>query len=397
VVTQHRGDAEPVHWFFDVFSGPKQSALAPELLPLASRPRLSEEPHQGHQLPPAALHPGIGFAISYTATGLRFPMYDFRSGPLRSGYFRDAETGLDYAMNRFHDPGTGRFMTPDPYRRSARASNPGTWNRYAYVSGDPVNRVDPLGTDDNVQCSDGDFSTDCNNGYVSGCILSSSGGCASDPQDSGSSDDGDDGGDAPVVDDGTLVNGTSATVSASTDPLDSDPLDIGVVFSTTVTSTPCEPSTTGIGGGMIVSGSVGGGVGGAYSLGGTASFGKGWFHNRQGNTRGVFASAGGFLTPSGSLGNYPSNNSTTRNGAWGGFAGAGAGIFLTNAGNSATLKGVFQTRQLTLGHLSLEYDRDQNGVFVFSATWSPGLSRGWPVGAMVLPTNTFITTGTPCP
>lgn len=41
-------------------------------------------------------------------------------------------------------PGWGRFLTPDP-GASADASNPGSWNRYAYVQGDPVNIVDPFG------------------------------------------------------------------------------------------------------------------------------------------------------------------------------------------------------------------------------------------------------------
>jgi RHS repeat-associated protein len=62
-----------------------------------------------------------------------------------TGYFRDASTGLDYADQRYEQPGAGRFMTPDPYGGSAKASNPGTWNRYAYVSGDPINRRDPRG------------------------------------------------------------------------------------------------------------------------------------------------------------------------------------------------------------------------------------------------------------
>jgi RHS repeat-associated protein len=155
-----------------VFSAPKQSALAPELLPLGARSRLTGEPHQGHQLSTAALHPGIGFAISNTASGLWFPLYDFRGGPLRSGYFRDAETGLDYAMNRFHNPGTGRFMMPDPYMNSAGPTDPGSWNRYAYTRGDPVNRIDPNGTcDEYVDGYDSDcvpaldasafFSSDC--------------------------------------------------------------------------------------------------------------------------------------------------------------------------------------------------------------------------------------------
>ena len=67
-----------------------------------------------------------------------------------TGYFRDAETGLDYAVNRVHDPGTGRFLTPDFSYRSVRATDPGSWNRYAYVGGDPINRVDPAGLCDVV-------------------------------------------------------------------------------------------------------------------------------------------------------------------------------------------------------------------------------------------------------
>ena len=60
-------------------------------------------------------------------------------------YFRDSETGLDYANARYHQPGMGRFMTPDPSKASTGASDPGNWNRYAYVGGDPVNFNDPHG------------------------------------------------------------------------------------------------------------------------------------------------------------------------------------------------------------------------------------------------------------
>jgi RHS repeat-associated protein len=82
-----------------------------------------------------------------------------------TGYFRDSETGFDYAVNRYHNPGTGRFLTPDPYRKSARARNPGSWNRYAYALGDPVNRTDRKGLcSDPIGCSidgmDGSFFDD---------------------------------------------------------------------------------------------------------------------------------------------------------------------------------------------------------------------------------------------
>ena len=60
-------------------------------------------------------------------------------------YTRDSFTGLDYADQRFYASTYGRFNTADPYRASAGADDPGSWNRYAYVQGDPVNYLDPHG------------------------------------------------------------------------------------------------------------------------------------------------------------------------------------------------------------------------------------------------------------
>ena len=62
-------------------------------------------------------------------------------------YTRDSATGLDYADQRYYANNFGRFMSPDPYKASAGLSDPGSWNRYAYVIGDPVNRYDPHGRD----------------------------------------------------------------------------------------------------------------------------------------------------------------------------------------------------------------------------------------------------------
>jgi hypothetical protein len=50
----------------------------------------------------------------------------------------------DYADQRYYSSAYGRFNTVDP-ARSADAKNPLSWNRYAYVGGDPVNRFDPRG------------------------------------------------------------------------------------------------------------------------------------------------------------------------------------------------------------------------------------------------------------
>jgi len=60
-------------------------------------------------------------------------------------YFRDASTGLDYADQRFYSNLSGRFSSADPYKSSAGPRNPGSWNRYQYVEGDPINLTDPHG------------------------------------------------------------------------------------------------------------------------------------------------------------------------------------------------------------------------------------------------------------
>jgi RHS repeat-associated protein len=57
---------------------------------------------------------------------------------------------LDYADQRFFASTYGRFSAADPYIATPTSpSDPGTpqsWNRYAYVTGDPINLFDPGGT-----------------------------------------------------------------------------------------------------------------------------------------------------------------------------------------------------------------------------------------------------------
>jgi RHS repeat-associated protein len=62
-------------------------------------------------------------------------------------YVRDSTpSAQDYAMARYYSNNTGRFFTPDfTGGKSADVSNPASWNRYAYVNGDPVNLRDPSG------------------------------------------------------------------------------------------------------------------------------------------------------------------------------------------------------------------------------------------------------------
>ncbi|MRS12213.1 MAG: DNRLRE domain-containing protein [Actinobacteria bacterium] len=64
--------------------------------------------------------------------------------PLRyRAYYYDTATSLYYLPARYYDPGTMRFLSPDPAAPSA--GDPLSLNRYAYCVGDPVNASDPSG------------------------------------------------------------------------------------------------------------------------------------------------------------------------------------------------------------------------------------------------------------
>ena len=52
----------------------------------------------------------------------------------------DPETGLLFYRARYYDPATGRFLTEDPI-----GFDGGDVNFYAYVAGNPVNFIDPMG------------------------------------------------------------------------------------------------------------------------------------------------------------------------------------------------------------------------------------------------------------
>jgi len=58
-------------------------------------------------------------------------------------YERDAESGNDYAMARFHVNRLGRFSSPDALAGSN--VNPQSLNRYSYVGNDPIRLIDPSG------------------------------------------------------------------------------------------------------------------------------------------------------------------------------------------------------------------------------------------------------------
>ncbi|NOT62216.1 MAG: RHS repeat-associated core domain-containing protein [Acidobacteria bacterium] len=70
-----------------------------------------------------------------TPTNRRFTSYD-----------RSSKTKLDYAVNRFYSSCQGRFTQVDPIGMAAVSlSDPQSLNLYAYVGGDPINRIDPEG------------------------------------------------------------------------------------------------------------------------------------------------------------------------------------------------------------------------------------------------------------
>ena len=83
--------------------------------------------------------------------GKYFPYGEDRTSPASppndnvkfATYTRDSATGLDYADQRYYASTFGRFITIDPTPPSK--SDPETWNRYSYATGDPANGNDPSG------------------------------------------------------------------------------------------------------------------------------------------------------------------------------------------------------------------------------------------------------------
>lgn len=77
-------------------------------------------------IPAAETNPS---GLGVFAFNLRFP-----------GQYYDQESGLHFNWNRFYDAGLGRYTTPDPLGLDA-----GDMSLYAYVGGDPLSFVDPMG------------------------------------------------------------------------------------------------------------------------------------------------------------------------------------------------------------------------------------------------------------
>jgi RHS repeat-associated protein len=69
---------------------------------------------------------------------------------------RDLETGFDFFKARYYASKYGRFTSIDPLDASAKQTEPDTWNRYVYVTNNPLRFID----------QDGQIKKDSNGKYV---------------------------------------------------------------------------------------------------------------------------------------------------------------------------------------------------------------------------------------
>ncbi len=160
-----------------------------------------------------------------------------------AGYYRDMP-GQDYANARYYSASSGSFWSPDPGGTTAYSpsagwlstvdySNPGSWNRYSYVNGDPVNRIDPTGM---IQC---DAGADDGCVYNIGYEVSVNGDCEGCAGAGGGNDDTGDDGDMGSDDCGAY--GTQIAAAATS----------GICFSDTPPPPKTVPPPTGPDGNLL--------------------------------------------------------------------------------------------------------------------------------------------------
>ena len=79
-----------------------------------------------------------------TASQQHQPLAPRAGLPGFAGQYRDNETGYTYLRNRYYDPGTTQFTTPNPLAVTGSGVYEST--SYSYAAGNPVNLVTPNGT-----------------------------------------------------------------------------------------------------------------------------------------------------------------------------------------------------------------------------------------------------------
>jgi RHS repeat-associated protein len=112
---------------------------------MSTTSQLSENSHRGFDGIKAALCLGSTEVKFNTASGMQLRLRRNGIRSRSSGKERDAETGLDYFGARYYSGAQGRFSSPDPLLNSGRPDNPQSWNRYIYVSNNPLKYIDPTG------------------------------------------------------------------------------------------------------------------------------------------------------------------------------------------------------------------------------------------------------------
>jgi RHS repeat-associated protein len=96
-----------------------------------------------------ALYLGHNVCNSTTALGLQSSLLLNRVRSFCSGEQYDQDLTLYYLRARYYNPDTGRFLSRDP--EAGKPIYPKTLHKYLYASGDPVNRIDPMGREAMVE------------------------------------------------------------------------------------------------------------------------------------------------------------------------------------------------------------------------------------------------------
>ena len=89
----------------------------------------------------------VSWKALYTPFGEAEIQVEAVENPFRfPGQYYDQETGLHYNWNRYYDPKTGRYLTPDPIGLE------GGINLFLYAVGNPLLNIDPEGLEAEVCC-----------------------------------------------------------------------------------------------------------------------------------------------------------------------------------------------------------------------------------------------------
>ena len=295
-------------------------------------------------------------------------------------------------MFRQYDPKQGRWISPDPAGMSAvNPANPQTWNRYAYVLNNPLSWIDPLGlhwecisttTEGETTAATCTWVNDWDTGVsvYNGCVASGTEGCIAPPCSMPGVGCG--GPPSPVtIGGGPSSGGGSGSTGSS---------------GGAANNTPC--GTGGLHGsvGLSYGGSADAGAG-YEGITATGSGGVGIFRDSStGTSTGGFAAGG--ATAYFFNGNIGAPKQQGQPFSFGGFAGVGPSLWLSNARSAKQLTGPFTTVSLNVGagpvktSLQLSYS---GGIWQLSIGLPiPYVSAGTPsISVSKLTTTTATTSG----